>query len=31
MPHTEVFLLSAKNDNTSAFQEIEAEVKIVLE
>jgi DNA-binding transcriptional LysR family regulator len=32
MPHTEVFLLSGKNDNlTSAFQEIEAEVKIVLE
>ena len=32
MPNTEVFLLSAKNDNlTSAFQEIEAELKIVLE
>jgi hypothetical protein len=31
MPHTEVFLLSGKDNLTSAFQEIEAEVKIVLE
>ena len=32
MPSTEVFLLSGKNDNLiNAFQEIEAELKIVLE
>jgi hypothetical protein len=31
MPHTEVFFIIGQNDNlTSAFQEIEAEVKIVL-